>query len=430
MAHRLQPFIRMNRLLPLALVLATVACGASATSEGTADVAPITSNEDAIIDFTFDGELVTSPDTETKKAITDQLFYTVGQLTTQFNANGQVGRAVLGSVAESREGAMKKITYKARMPVAWPKGRAVPTKQDIVLPRDTTKFDAFNAKYDGKCGTNEYGQEYFWHDWNPKAAGCRFDAADVVSRTAAVTKNKDETDGSKYPEYAEVWKDGSFDVVAIFGYSDGGAAGDEGGRQYDDFVTRVKSSLTNATQTVNAPGSDIKKDITIKGTTKIGGEDKPVTITCLQVDALYQTGSEFDGRYDPLSEKADMVIYNGHSELSKNTNDLARRGKVTKNKYQIFFFDSCDTYAYLDTKLTDRRIETNGADVDPKGSKYLDVATNVLPSYFSNYASSSLSLFDALLKKDAPKTYNQILAELPADQVVVVSGEEDNSFRP
>jgi hypothetical protein len=36
----------------------------------------------------------------------------------------------------------------------------------------------------------------------------------------------------------------------------------------------------------------------------------------------------------------------------------------------------------------------------------------------------------ALTRRDTPKTYNAILAELPSDQVVVVTGEEDNAFRP
>jgi hypothetical protein len=95
----------------------------------------------------------------------------------------------------------------------------------------------------------------------------------------------------------------------------------------------------------------------------------------------------------------------------------------------MFFFDSCDTYAYLDTALTDRRRAINGAE-DPVGTKYLDVATNVLPSYFSNYAASSLSFVKALSQRDTPKTYNQIMTELPSDQVVVVTGEEDNTFKP
>ena len=96
---------------------------------------------------------------------------------------------------------------------------------------------------------------------------------------------------------------------------------------------------------------------------KVGGVNRDIyDITSLLIGTLYTSGADFDARYDPLSEKADLVVYNGHSELSKNTNALARKGKVAPKQYQMFFFDSCDTYAYLDTKLVDRRREVNGAD--------------------------------------------------------------------
>ena len=202
-----------------------------------------------------------------------------------------------------------------------------------------------------------------------------------------------------------------------------------GEQEFNEFVRRAKDVVPGSTSTDNATSDSIHKDITVKGKVKVQGVDRDVTITTLLIGTLYTSGADFDARYDPLTEKADLIVYNGHSELSKNTNALARKGKVAPKQYQLFFFDSCDTYAYLDTKLADRRREVNGAD-DPKGTKYLDVATNVLPSFFSNYAASSLSFVKALSQRDTPKTYNQLLTELPSDQVVVVSGEEDNVFRP
>jgi hypothetical protein len=388
----------------------------------------ITSNDAQIVDFTFTSEVVAPKTDETRKAIVSQLFYTVGALTSEHNANGQIGRVVTSAVTETVEGDVKRIKYTARLPVAWPKGRAVPRTYAVVLPNDTTKLDAFNEKYDGKCGTNEYGRDVFWHDFNPIATGCTVDAADVTKATARVTKNRSVTTG-KYPEYAKVWEDGALNVVAIFGYAESGGASDVGEQEYNEFVRRSKDLFPGATQTETPATDSIHKDITVKGKVKVGGVDREVSITSILIGTLYTSGADFDARYDPLSAMADLVVYNGHSELSKNTNALARKGKVAPKQYQMFFFDSCDTYAYLDTKLTDRRREVNGAD-DPKGTKYLDVATNVLPSYFSNYAASSLSFVKALAQRDTPKTYNEIMTELPSDQVVVVSGEEDNAFRP
>lgn len=414
----------------LSLFAATAfACsGETPVDDAQNDEAPISSNEAQIVDFTFTSEVLAPKTDETRKAIVSQLFYTVGALTSAHNANGQIGRVLTSAISETIEGDRKRITYTARLPVAWPKGQPVPRTHTVVLPKDTTKLSAFNDKYDGKCGTSEYGRDVFWHDFNPVAQGCDVDAADVVKASARITKNKSVTTG-KYPEYAKVWEDGALNVVAVFGYAESGGASDVGEQQYDEFVRRAKDLFPGATSTINATSSSIHKDVTFKGKVKVQGVDREVSITSLLIGTLYTSGADFDARYDPLSEKADLVVYNGHSELSKNTNALARKGKVAPKQYQLFFFDSCDTYAYLDTKLQDRRREVNGAD-DAKGTKYLDVATNVLPSYFSNYAASSLTFVKALAQRDTPKTYNQILSELPSDQVVVVSGEEDNLFRP
>ncbi len=414
----------------LSLAATTLACGsdAAAPDDTEGDEAPITSNDAQIVDFTFTSEVLAPKAEDTRKAIVSQLFYTIGALTTEHEANGQVGRVETSNVAESVEGDLKRIKYTAKLPVAWPKGKAVPRTYTVVVPKDVTKLGAFNAKYDGKCGRNEYGQDVFWHDFNPIAAGCTVDAVDVAKSRAKVTKNKTVTQG-KYPEYAKVWEDGALNVVAIFGYADSGGPSDVGEQEFVEFVRRAKDLVPGATSTDNRASGSIHKDITVKAKVRVQGADRDVTITSLLIGSLFAAGADFDRRYDPLSEKADLVVYNGHSELSKNTNSLARKGKVAPKQYQLFFFDSCDTYAYLDTKLADRRREVNGAD-DPTGSKYLDIATNVLPSYFHNYAASSLSFVKALTQRDAPRTYNQILTELPSDQVVVVSGEDDNTFKP
>lgn len=414
----------------LSLATSALACSDDAITEDDTegDEAPITSNDAQIVDFTFTSEVVAPKGEDTRKAIVSQLFYTIGALTTEHQANGQVGRVETSGIAESTQGDLKRIKYTAKLPVAWPKGRAVPRTYSIVLPRDVTKLSAFNGKYDGKCGRNEYGQDVFWHDFNPIATGCTVDAADVVKSRAKVTKNKTVTEG-KYPEYAKVWEDGALEVVAIFGYAESGGPSDVGEQEFTEFVRRAKDLVPGATQTENATTGSIHKDVTVKAKVRVQGADRDVIITSLLIGSLYTSGPDFDRRYDPLSEKADLIVYNGHSELSKNTNALARKGKVAPKHYQLFFFDSCDTYAYLDTKLVDRRREVNGAD-DPTGSKYLDVATNVLPSYFHNYAASSLSFVKALTQRDAPRTYNQVLTELPSDQVVVVSGEDDNTFKP
>jgi hypothetical protein len=103
--------------------------------------------------------------------------------------------------------------------------------------------------------------------------------------------------------------------------------------------------------------------------------------------------------------------------------------RAKAGKYQLFVFNSCDSFAYADRTLTDRHAAANGP-TDPNGTRFLDVMTNVLPSYVDNESTSLLVVLKALMRRDRPRTYDAILAGLPSDQMVVVWGEDDNTFMP
>ena len=107
---------------------------------------------------------------------------------------------------------------------------------------------------------------------------------------------------------------------------------------------------------------------------------------------------------------------------------LARKGAFFPGKYQIVFFDGCDTFAYTDDTLATRRAALN-PDV-PTGSKYLDVVTNAMPAYFANMSDASMAFLRALAHPEAPQTYQQIFHAISPDHVVVVMNEEDNVFTP
>jgi hypothetical protein len=415
--------------LALAASLAA-ACSAAGPSEGSEREAPITSNVATFVEMEFDGEVVGGEDDDARKLVHAQLFYTVGDFTS-FDANGRVGFVELSNVQRRDEaGGLSRVSYHAKLPVAWPRARQdkIPETYAIVVPlrADAEGQSAFNDAYDGKCGRNEYGRATFWHDFRPNASGCELRDADVLRARAAVRRAKNITEG-RYPEYAEIWKDKRFEVVAFFGAADSTSSeGDIGVRQYERFLSGVRSSLPGSTLTENAKSDSIARDVTIDAPLAGG---RTVRVTSLLVDTIFSAGADLEARYAPLSARADLVLYNGHSELSKNTKSLARRGTIEKGHYQLFVFNSCDTFAYLDTALVDRHREANGAD-DPTGTKTLDIVSNVLPSFFVNYADTSLSIYRALLDDVKPKTYNQILDELPSDQIVVVAGEEDNAFNP
>ena len=403
------------------------ACANTSVDDGAAagDDA-ITSRAAQIADDVFHGEVVAAPSDDATKAITRQLFYVVGPLTTHLQANAQVGRVVLSEVSERIDNGKKHISYAARLPVGWPKASTLPASQDLVLPRDLTAIDAFNAKYDGKCGVREEGVELdsLWYNFDPAAATCQLDEADVVRVTAKIEHDAAVTRG-KYPQYDLVWSDGALDIVSVFNSTDGSGRRE----QYQQYIADAKRALVGGASADNAHGPSLLNDITITGKVRVQGQDRPVTITAIELGQLFEAGPDFEQRYGPLSEKADLVTYVGHSVLGKNTRALSQMSRAKAGKYQLFVFNSCDSFAYADTTLTDRHAAANGPS-DPKGTKFLDVMTNVLPSYVDNESTSLLVVVNALIGRDRPKTYDRILAGLPSDQMVIVWGEDDNTFKP
>ncbi len=413
---------RMRRSAALAVlaIAGIAACAApGASDESESDDEPLTSNDAQLVDYVFDGELVTGPNDDAKKAIVSQLFWTVGPNTKLHKANAQVGRVELSNIVETPENGKKHVTYKAKLPVAWPKEARIDASQKLVLPRDMTAIGAFARRYDRACGEREdaVALEELWYNFDPTLPSCRLAEADVV-RIDATTQRDPRVTRTKFPEYDLVWQDGALDVVSVFNSHDGSGRRE----QVQKFVDGAKARLTNAVVTEPRATGSFLRDITIEGQSTSGH----VTIHALEIDSLFESGPDFARRYSPLSAKADLVTYVGHSVLGKNTRALSGMSLPTPGRYQLFFFNSCDSFAYADTTLTDQRVSPS----DPRGTKLLDVMTNVLPSFVVDESESLLLLFGALLDRQHPISYQKILGGLPKTQMVVVWGEDDNRFRP
>jgi hypothetical protein len=146
----------------------------------------------------------------------------------------------------------------------------------------------------------------------------------------------------------------------------------------------------------------------------------------LLIDSPKVAGAAFDARYAALTQHADLIIYDGHAGLGANVRALAQKGSFLPGRWQLFFLNGCDTFAYLDDELAKRRAVNNPD--DPTGTKYMDVLTNLMPAYFSSMPSASLAVVRGLL--GPPRTYQEIFGDIDEQQVVVVTGEEDNAFHP
>lgn len=412
----------------LAIAISAVACSGPRERASASSRAALTSVAAKFLELRFTAEVIAPKDASAREAIVAQLMYTQGILMSRGEGNAQVGNVQVDDVHEEPTGDTKRVAYAATLPVAWPKDEPAPDSYELTLPLDATRFDAFNAKYDGRCGSAEEGRASFVFAWDPKARGCAIDARDVAVVSAKVTPSARET-ANRYPEYDLIWEDGRLDVVALFGLIETNTPQDYGHLEAQSFAEHVRRSLDGATIADNGSGSWIRSDTTITGKVDFEGRARDVKVDVIVTKNLMHAGAEFDERYDPLSERADLVFYNGHSQLGEAVEAFAHRGRVAPGKYQLVLVDGCQSFAYLGATMTDRRRQANG-ETDPSGTRYLDVVTNALPNPVSNAAEMSSILFDAAIEADEPRSYRDLLRTMPEEQMVVVVGEEDNRFAP
>jgi hypothetical protein len=156
-----------------------------------------------------------------------------------------------------------------------------------------------------------------------------------------------------------------------------------------------------------------------------------VRLVAYFVSEASSAGSAFMETYGAESAKADIVVYSGHSGLGTNIATLANGLQATRAKYQIAFFNGCQTFGYLGTKMHETRATLNGREADPHGTKFLDVIVTALPAYAEATPTEQI-LFDATLEKR--KGWKELLRLFSDEQwnkhLTAVFGEDDNTFRP
>jgi hypothetical protein len=389
------------------------------------------------VDATFDGKLLTDSSWNDKQTVLDQLMYTVGQLN-GFTAVGRVDKAVVTDIQKTTVGDKTQITYKAKLPVIWDKRNGVPADVELKLPLDISYAgqQAFATKYSHDCvdwGAHDVDAGSMFYYFRPRASGCNIAAADVHIVTAALSPSPAQTTG-KFPEYNKLWEDDTLNVVAIFGkYEDGATSGSDAGiSAYNEFIGAMKTelaarNLTTVPASVPSNPGTTTPDIEFNATLPDGKKIKVVALLTDNVNAGLQQ-PVFRQRYESLSTRADFITYNGHAGLGSNIRALAQAGQWIAGQYVVVFMNGCDTFAYIDGSLSQAHQAVNSDDTT--GFKYIDIVNNGMPAFFASMAESSLAMFRGFISYNDPKTYEQIFAQIDDSQLVMVTGEQDNTFTP
>ncbi len=392
--------------------------------------------EAIFVDFEFSGEVVISSTWSAASAIEDQLLYTIGHLN-EDNSVGRLDQLEITNIETTpTDDGRYLATYDAKIPVAWGDRDHVPSTYKLLLPADITIAgqDSFTEKYNHDCvdfGAHDVTRGSMWYYYRPGRSGCDIDDNDIVSVDATVSISDINTTG-KYPEYHKVWEDDVLQVVAVFGkYEDGATSGwDAGIRAYDRFNVAVGQALAGqdlTTVPASVPSTPGVATPEVQYFSRMA-DGRTVEVTTLLVDNVRTAPNSFNERYAELSAEADLIVYNGHAGLGANIRALAAKGDWQTGQYAMVFMNGCDTYAYVDSALADAHAEIN-AD-DPDGTKYLDIVTNAMPSFFHSMPNATMALVRGLMDYEDPKTYEQMFMEIDSAEVVLVSGEQDNEYFP
>ncbi|MDX2091657.1 MAG: PPC domain-containing protein [Kofleriaceae bacterium] len=433
----------MKRLAPLLAAAAASAMGCVdedlyegetvKSDDGKADASALA----VFVDFEFEGKLLTDYSFNDTATIQDQLLYTVGLLNGS-NAVGRIDRLVLSDVRKTQVGGKTQITYKAKLPVAWAKRNPVPDEYELELPLDISEAGqkAFATKYAHDCvdfGAHDVDAGSMFYYYRPRASSCELASADIVKVSATVSPSPIQTTG-KFPEYNKIWEDNTLNVVAIFGkYEDGATtASDAGIAAYNTFISSMKRELGTrnlATVPASLPASPGvgTPEVEFKATLPDG---KKINVVAMLTDNVRAGLAQpaFRARYESLSTRADYIVYNGHAGLGTNVRALAQAGKWVQGQYVVVYMNGCDTFAYIDDALNTAHKAKNPDDTT--GTKYVDIVTNAMPAFFHSMSGATMALFRGMVNANDPQTYEQLFRNVDSSQLVLVSGEQDNTFTP
>lgn len=437
---------RYRHLGFLLLTLASLACS-SPQEDAPSTEGAFSSAAGKLFTFEFRGEVESDAVIANgEELVNGQLLFTAGQLAGEV-ASPQMGQLELSNieVKPKPNGQGSVVTYQAKLPVAW--GRITPvTDYEFILPRNMSRTvttpsgetSYFTRTYADNCALgHDITDETMWYFYRPTICS-DLKTEDVVRLPAKVTEHPSNTTG-KYPEYDRIWKDDAFNAVVIYGKDKAFEPTDSGISDHNDFINRLRAKLAAWPTTAEPvdelkPGAErVSAEITMKHRRIAFASTLPdgrkVNVTVLLVGTLRLEGDEFDQVYEPLTRKADLIIYDGHSGLGQNIRYLASRGDFTAGQYRIMFYNGCNTFSYVDNDLRTRIARKNGEDA-AKGTAFLDIVSNSLPAWWGRGPAAEATLIDALLDRDHPQTYEQILGKFDESQFATVTGEEDNTFVP
>jgi hypothetical protein len=273
-----------------------------------------------------------------------------------------------------------KVTYTYDDDVVFGKGLEMVNKE-FWLPKDRSQIYKLNMVGEApKCTDDHYQSEGdFWYFWNPDKAGCPETFKSGLNRVKAKFAPIPNTLG-RYPLYGKLGANGKRVVyVAHGGYEDLKEASDAG----------VQAFATTLAELVRMGFKETSKTSdTAAFKHYVYSKDDSALKTEIHVALFMSNSKEFTAYGREGLENADVFIYNGHSGLGGHLPPTRFAPLKLPNKYQVFVFNGCSTFAYYNETYFAKKEEATGK----PGAESLDVVTSSLEILFATqpYVTSSI----------------------------------------
>ncbi len=276
-----------------------------------------------------------------------------------------------------------------------------------------------------RCTDKHYNSEGdFWYFWNPYQEGCPITNNDVV--TVRTTLKPMRMTRGTYPEYAKLYgENGNGDVLQVsylVGIDENFRNGDLGRKTFNDAFAGLKAAGFRAT--VDKPR---RKRLTFR----TGGKR-----TSIEMLLLDPNTTEFSQKAVYAMQISDIFLYDGHSGLggyldpNRLAQDTGRPLALPKDKYQIFAFQGCSTYAYYNSAF----FKLKRSSLDPRGTKNLDILTTGIGADFEVGANVDVVFLASLTMGDRPSWQTIInrlhSTEEDSSSLIHINGDEDNPRMP
>lgn len=358
------------------------------------------------------------------------------------------------SISEKSDGSAWEIFYDYEGTIVLQKG---PRKYyDVLLPiNPSTIYASAMARTLNPCTDEHYQSEGdFWYFWSPAPAypKCKLKEGEHYEVVRANIERIDIDRKSTYPEYERLAdKNGVIDIHLFFGMDDA---------QYGHNPYKSKDinaeNYVKTKEALEAMGFKVRrweKDEIAKIAKKIGRQKLPFieeatkeySVHTIRVRLFFgETGIDeksagFHYFFRDSLQNSSIMVYDGHSGLGGHL-DLdsiadARGFRISPNKdrYQIYFFNSCTSYTYYNALYFQKKHKGGRKRVDPKGTKNLDILANGLSTAFDSMHNTDMTLVKAIdlwATRGTWTSYQRMAKEIDSENLFTVNGDEDNPKRP